>query len=383
MKKIRPRVYAMAGGTGALAGSAPLATDKPTQRWYNMAAQNDASVRVDIYDEIGGWGIRAADFSRDLKALDDGKKKVNVHINSPGGDVFDGIAINNLLAQMGDRCTVYVDGWAASSASIIAVGAHKVVMADNALMMIHNPWTFAMGDAAELRATADALDVCRTALVASYRRKATAVADAELIRLLDAETWLTPTEAVALGLADEVSGASTAKACVVPRLMASYRNAPKWASETPEPAPAPAPDPTPVPAPEPTLTPPPTETPAALAARITAACRRAGVADLTEIVLARTGLRPADVAAEERRISSIHDLCVAARYPGDTLAHVREGKTLEEVQAQLLDKYVAAAGPEIDNTPPADPPAPAPSALSKLNPLATFEKRKQQTKGVK
>ena len=110
------------------------------KNWYEIKAQakSDQPIEVLIYDEIGGWGITAAQFVRDVKALGNGP--INVRINSPGGSVFDGLAIYHYLSSRSD-VTVTVDGIAASIASIIAMAGAKRVMPASAYLMIHNPWT--------------------------------------------------------------------------------------------------------------------------------------------------------------------------------------------------------------------------------------------------
>lgn len=113
-----------------------------------------------------------------------------VRINSPGGYVMEGLAIFNALAAAktaGRKVTVHIDGLAASMASVIAMAGDEIIMADNALMMIHNPWDVAIGDARELRAAADTLDVIRDQLVRIYSGKTGLSAD-DLIAMLDAET---------------------------------------------------------------------------------------------------------------------------------------------------------------------------------------------------
>ncbi|MEI1264728.1 head maturation protease, ClpP-related, partial [Pseudomonas aeruginosa] len=104
------------------------------------------------------WGITSADFIRDLKAVDDGASPVLVHFDTIGGDLFDGIAIHNALRALGERCTARIDGACFSAGSVAACGAHRVEMADNALFMIHNPWTLAAGDSEDLRKVADMMD---------------------------------------------------------------------------------------------------------------------------------------------------------------------------------------------------------------------------------
>ena len=123
------------------------------QHWYKISAaaegQGDAKadatpIEIYIYGEIGGWGITANEFIQDLKAIDDGVSPVVVAFNTIGGDLFDGLAIHNALNRLGERCTARVDALAASAGSVAACGAHRLVMASNAMLMVHNPWTLSL-----------------------------------------------------------------------------------------------------------------------------------------------------------------------------------------------------------------------------------------------
>lgn len=126
---------------------------------------------------------------------------IEIHINSNGGDVFAGITICNLLKNYDGEITVYVDGIAASAASIICMGADKIIMPDNTTMMIHNAWTVTAGNSLELRKVADDLDKINCSVINSYKDRFVG-SDDELISLLDEETYLTSEEAISLGLAD-------------------------------------------------------------------------------------------------------------------------------------------------------------------------------------
>ncbi|WP_294188898.1 ClpP-like prohead protease/major capsid protein fusion protein [uncultured Sphingomonas sp.] len=149
-----------------------------------------------------------------------------VRINSPGGYVMEGLAIFNALngaKAAGRKVTIHIDGLAASMASVIAMAGDEIIMADNALMMIHNPWDVAMGDARELRAAADKLDVVRDQLVRIYSGQTGLSAD-ELIPMLDAETWLTSEQALEQNFITSVSEANDAAACDVTAF--GFRKAP-------------------------------------------------------------------------------------------------------------------------------------------------------------
>ncbi|MDN8001241.1 ATP-dependent Clp protease proteolytic subunit [Burkholderia multivorans] len=330
----------------------------PTRSWYRIQAKTEpnqpTSIEVLIYDEIGLWGISAARFIDELKAMDDGRAQITVAINSPGGDVFDGFAIHNALLRLGERCTVRIDGLAASAASVIACGGHQVVMAANAMLMIHNPWTFTYGTAQDLRKTADMMDKARDGILAAYRRKAPAVEDAALIQMLDDETWLNADEALALGLVDLIGEAVALQACrgstnVLARfkhppdalLAASAEVAPASVTES-EAVPEPSPDPT-----------PDTARLARNAARFSQACLACGFSDLTEELLMNIPLTDDDaVAAQIERLQAIRTLCASARRPELAADYARSGLSVEAVRARLFDQLLAAQGAAIDNKEP-------------------------------
>lgn len=130
-------------------------------------------------------------------------KTINVHINSPGGDVFESIAIHNLLKNHSAKIHVHIDGLAASGASVIAMAADKIIMPKNAMVMIHKAWTYAAGNSDALRKTADRLDKIDSAVTESYKSRFVGEQE-ELEKLLADETWLTAEECLALGFADEL-----------------------------------------------------------------------------------------------------------------------------------------------------------------------------------
>ena len=135
-----------------------------------MKASGDKTADIYIYDEIGYWGVTARQFASSMKALGD-LDHINLHIHSPGGDVFDGIAIYNLLNSHTASKTVYIDGLAASMASVIAMVGNPIIMPENAMMMIHKPWGITGGDANDMRDYADLLDKVEAVLIPSYAKK--------------------------------------------------------------------------------------------------------------------------------------------------------------------------------------------------------------------
>lgn len=198
----RPNAKARAA---AKAKARAQANDNANRKsWYRMQAANgDATTaEVFIYDEIGLWGIRAKDFIAELKALGD-VQAISMYINSPGGDVFDGLAIYNVMKRSTAKVTVYVDGIAASIASIIAMAGDEVVMPKNTFMFVHNPWSFAVGDAEDMRDVADSLEKMEGALLGVYRDK-TGLEDDEIKALMDGDTMLTAVEAKEMGFADKI-----------------------------------------------------------------------------------------------------------------------------------------------------------------------------------
>ncbi|GAX06951.1 ATP-dependent Clp protease proteolytic subunit [Secundilactobacillus pentosiphilus] len=180
-----------------------------------------------VTDEYEDTDTSAAGFRDALKSLGD-VKTINLHINSPGGSVFEGIAIHNMLKQNKATVNVYVDGLAASIASVIAMSGDTIFMPQNAMLMIHNPWTMAVGNAKELRKQADDLDTIAKASVQTYLAKAGEKLDeTTLTQLLDDETWLTAQEAYDYGLADEVLEPNQVAASLSPDIAEKFRHVPK------------------------------------------------------------------------------------------------------------------------------------------------------------
>ena len=352
------------------------------KHWYSLKASGEAearSIEVYVYGEIGTWGITANQFVRDLAALDDGVSVTVVAFHSIGRDQFDGLAIHNALSRLGERCTGRVDALAASAASVAVCGAHKVVIASNAMLMIHNPWTYAAGDAENLRKVATALDQAMEAIIAAYKAKAPNIDEVELRRLVNAETWLTASEAVALGLADEVGEGVKVKACLGQGgALQRYQHAPQallaQLDEPPEQPPEPEPEPEK----------PPIVDSAALALLITQSCNTAGISNLIEPLINSTKL--ADEATVNAAISNakaVRDLCVAARLPEFTQQFVASGLTAEAVRGRLFDKLVSGGGFEIDNSLPInDDPAPKTQA-KQPDTNAIYAARRAAQTGVK
>ncbi|EPE9625830.1 head maturation protease, ClpP-related [Escherichia coli] len=163
-------------------------TSPKNNSWFRMQAGHQSDADIYIYDEIGFWGVTAKQFISDLNALGD-ITHINLHINSPGGDVFEGIAIFNALKTHGASITVYVDGVAASMASVIAMVGNPVIMPENTFMMIHKPFGFTGGDAEDMRTYADLLDKVEAVLLPAYAQKTGKTTD-EIAAMLADETWM-------------------------------------------------------------------------------------------------------------------------------------------------------------------------------------------------
>ncbi|MFZ8589872.1 ClpP-like prohead protease/major capsid protein fusion protein [Klebsiella quasipneumoniae subsp. similipneumoniae] len=201
----------------------PKASAK-SNSWFRMQASADNEAEIYIYDEIGYWGVTARQFVNDLKALGD-VTHINLHINSPGGDVFDGIAIFNALKHHGAAITVHIDGLAASMASVIAMVGNPVIMPENTMMMIHKPWGFAGGDANDMRDYAELLDKVESVLIPAYAEKTGKSSD-EIAAMLEDETWMDGNECVELGFADQVTPSLQAMACIQSKRIEDFEKMP-------------------------------------------------------------------------------------------------------------------------------------------------------------
>lgn len=181
-----------------------------------------------VYDMIDPyWGVSAEAFVKAMAGIT--APTIHMHINSPGGDVFEARAMATAIAGSQSRVIAHIDGVAASAATYVALAAHEVRMSEGALFMIHNAWTFAYGNADELRQSADLLDKIDTTIVADYVRK-TGKSDATVVDWMAAETWFTAAEALDAGFIDSVTaieqpGAASAKASMWN--LSAFERAPK------------------------------------------------------------------------------------------------------------------------------------------------------------
>lgn len=182
------------------------------RRYYSMAVEDRTAI-IDIYGDITSWpwlesDVSAYNLSQRLAELAD-VDEIFVNINSYGGEVAEGLAIYNALRRHGAKVTTRCDGFACSIASVIFMAGTSRIMNSASLLMIHNAWTHASGNASELRKQADDLDTITSASKAAYL-SAVGIGDDELSDLMDNETWITPEDALGMGFATEIADAQEA-----------------------------------------------------------------------------------------------------------------------------------------------------------------------------
>jgi ATP-dependent protease ClpP protease subunit len=202
---------------------------------FRILAKSAKRAEILIYGPIGPefWGdeVSAAKFAEMLAEVGD-VAELDVRINSPGGDVFDGVAIYRQLVEHKAKITVHIDGIAASAASFIAMAGDHIIIAEAGVMMIHDAWSFAVGDAAEFRRVADRLDLVSQTIAEIYSARA-GKAPTEVRDKMRAETWFTAKEAVDFGLAHEVAAnkapaeaKNAAELVVLDEVRFKFKNAP-------------------------------------------------------------------------------------------------------------------------------------------------------------
>jgi len=172
------------------------------KNWYSICALNEGA-EISIYDEIGAYGVSAKAFLADLGKLPD-KAPLTLRLNSPGGSVFDAVAIYNALQRHTGNVTVSIDGIAASAASYIAMAGDEIIMPENAFLMIHDPSGMVMGTSADMRSMAEALDKIGASLLRGYAAKS-GKAEKDIAKLMAKETWLDAAEALEMGFADTMA----------------------------------------------------------------------------------------------------------------------------------------------------------------------------------
>lgn len=175
---------------------------------FRIKAKSDKKAEITIYDEIGSgyWfdAVSAKQFTQELNALPDSITEIDLRVNSPGGDVFEGFTIYNRLKQHKAKVTTYVDGLAASIASVIALAGDEIVMSEGSFIMIHKAWAMTAGNSDDLEQMVDRLLDIDEQLLGIYQRK-TKLDRVELRSMITAETWLNADEAIEMGFATRKS----------------------------------------------------------------------------------------------------------------------------------------------------------------------------------
>lgn len=176
------------------------------KKYYSLEAKKDKAV-VSIYGDITSYpfderDVSAFNLSKELEKVT--AKTIEVYINSYGGEVAEGLAIYNALKRHKAKVKTYVDGFACSIASVIAMAGDERYMYPTSLLMIHNVWTYASGNSADLRKVADDLDIMTSSSIKAYKEHAN-ISEEEIKELLDNETWLTADEALEKGFITKIA----------------------------------------------------------------------------------------------------------------------------------------------------------------------------------
>lgn len=214
------------------------------RKFYQLAVnQETREADVTIFGDITSWEWLESDvssytLSKELGGLD--VDVINVHINSYGGEVAEGLAIYNVLKQHKAKVKTYCDGFACSAASVVFMAGDERIMSAASLLMIHNAWTYTQGNASELRKAADDLDTITGASVAAYMACVNIDKD-RVVELMDAESWIAPPDALEMGFATSVVGdgakspSQSARKIVFDRLTSQVSPAPKAPPAQPKP----------------------------------------------------------------------------------------------------------------------------------------------------
>jgi ATP-dependent protease ClpP protease subunit len=193
----------------------------PKTNWFDIKNVTKESADIYLYDEISAYvkDNNATDVVARLQALKD-VPTLNVRINSPGGSVFEGMAIFNALTRHPGKVVTHVDGIAASIASVIAMAGSEINVADNAMMMIHNPAAFVFGEAGDLRKQADVLDQIKETIINVYTNRDGDKDDekrqsrrTKIAKMMDEETWFTADDAITNKFATNKVSAMKMAAC--------------------------------------------------------------------------------------------------------------------------------------------------------------------------
>lgn len=190
----------------------------------------EKTTEIMLYDVIGedawfGGGVSAKAFRDAVKSVK--TTEIDLRLNTPGGDVFECVPMVAALDEFKKKgkVNVFVDGLAASCGSVIAMTGNRITMAEGSFMMVHDPYSFALGNADEMMRKADLLEKIKDDIVKAYRRQSSLSID-KIAEMMTEETWMNAQEAVENGFAHEVNGTMKAAACAIPKVF-GFRKAPK------------------------------------------------------------------------------------------------------------------------------------------------------------
>ena len=307
------------------------------RQWFTFKNMDGETPELFIFDDIDDWwGVSAQsiiDQIRDIDATD-----INVRINSRGGMVFEGIAIYNVLRLHKANIHVSIEGLAASIASVIAMAGDTITMAENAMMMIHNPYGWASGDAEAMRKTADVMDKVADSIAVSYTARTGKTLD-EMKALMDDETWFTAADALDLGLVDQVDTPvqAAASACFD---LSRFQNTPEGWGKPASPEPVNSseeepeePEETPEAEPESNNEPVQPENLSLIIANL---CNEAGYPEKTAAFL-KEELTEDQVKNQLSHFAEIKNLCATANHSDKAKAYIDSGKTPEQVRNSLFE----------------------------------------------
>lgn len=349
-----------------------MTTNKRKWLRVEMAADDPTVADLFIFGFIGDWidqlwedmglgfdsDTTAKSFQDEVDALPDNVKTIKLHVNSPGGDVFGAVTIANILrlwAQSEGRSVEsFVEGLAASAASLVIQAGDPIRIADNGLIMIHDPWTGVRGNAIEIRKVAEELDtITRSAIVPTYQWHSSLDEDA-IVALMEATTWMGADEAIENGFATEKIEGLKAAASLEPRALSTLSIPEKYRARVeallvnPEPGPE-----TDTPVDEPSA-------PAAEATGVLRMCREADCLDIAEeLIAAGASLKAVRVrvATEtesrkqaDARATEIRGLCEKANLGEFAENYISGQMPTESIRAHLTIMTAKMDGIEIDGT---------------------------------
>lgn len=323
--------------------------------WYTIKAQaTDSVAEISVLTDIGMWGVSAAEFIRDLKAI----KAPTIHmtVNSPGGSVFDAVAMFHALRASGKQIKVTVLGIAASAASFLALAGDTIVMPEGTMMMLHKPLTGMRGNAEDLREMADVLDKVEASVNTIYLTRWKGTED-ELKATLAAETFLSAAECLERGLCDEIAPAAKIEARFD---VSNLPEAVQAIFAKTEPAPA-------------------LDVPLSLVQQIKQAADAAGVGEYAAHFASDASL--ADMTAVAQAIAAareVKELCALADQPESAGPLIRQRAGLEQAREVIVAALAKRDADTPIKTMLASAQIDAPAAPASFNPTAIWSEIRAQ-----